>query len=96
MEFQGHFDILLHPWVVGDNGDGGVIVWIMINYSYILRLNLNNIEDRVSLSYEEFSVVPGVDEYFSLLVFLYLFCFEVYTFFFFIWRRTGGIGGGII
>ena len=96
MDFQGHFDTLLHLGVVGDNRVGGVIFWIRINVGYILRLNLHDIDAGVILNYDGFNVVPGVDEYFSLLIFLHFFCFEVYLFFFLIWRWTGGIGGRII
>ena len=84
MEFQGQFDILLHPCVVGDNGDGGVIVWLMINVGYILQLNLHDIEAGASLNCDEFSIFLGVDEYFELLILLHLFCFEVYSSYFFI------------
>ena len=65
-------------------------------FGYILRLNLQAIEAGVSLNCDWFSVVPGVDEYFSLLIFLHFFCLEVYLLLFFICRRAGGIGGGII
>ena len=81
---------------MGDNGAGGVTVWIRINISYILRLNLHDIEAGVNLNCDRFSVIPGVDKYFILLIFLQLFCFEVYLFFFIIRRRTGEIGVGII
>ena len=84
MDFQGHFDTLLHPVVVGDNGFFGVIVWLRINVGYVLRINLHDTEAGISLNCDGFSVVPGVDEYFSLLIFLYFFCFEIYLFFFFI------------
>ena len=84
MEFQGHFDTLLHPEVVGDKGVGGVIVWHRVNVGYILRLKLNDIEAGVSLKCDGFSIVPGVDEYFYFLIFLYVFCFEVYLLLFFI------------
>ena len=77
MEFQGHFDTLLQPGLVGDNGVGGVIVWLMINVGYILWLNFNGIEDGVILNCDGFSIVPGFDKYFSLLIFLNLFCFKV-------------------
>ena len=96
MEFQGDFDILLHPLVEGDNESDGFIVWIRIDVGYILRLNLHDIEAGVRLNCEGFSVVRGVDEYLSLLIFLHIFCFKLYQFFFFIGRRAGGIGGGII
>ena len=69
---------------MGDNGDGGVIVWLRINVGYILRLNLKDIEAGVSLNCNRFTVVPGVDKYFSLLIFFYFSCFEVYLFLFFI------------
>ena len=84
MEFQGHFYILLHPLVLGYNGAGGLIIWLKINVGYILQINLHDIEYGVSLNCDGFSVVPGVDHYFPLLIFLHFFCFEVYLFFFFI------------
>ena len=84
MEFQGHFDIMVHPWVVRDNGAGDVIVWLRINVGYILRLNLDDIEAGVSLNCDRFTIVPGVDEYFTLLIFLHFFSFEVYLLLFFI------------
>ena len=79
-----------------DNGTGGVIVWLMINAGYILWLKFHNIEPGESLNCDGFTVAPGVNEYFFLLIFLHFFCFEVYLFFFFKCRWTGGIGGGII
>ena len=69
---------------MGYSGACGVIVWLVINVGYILRLKFYDIESGVSLNCDRFSVVPGVDEYFSLLIFLYLFCSEVYIFLFFI------------
>ena len=95
MYFQGHFDTLLFLLVVGDNGVGGVVVWLRINVGYILRLNLHDIEAGASLNCDRFNVFLGVDQYFPLLIFLHLFCFEVYLLLFFIWRWTGGICGGI-
>ena len=64
MEFQGHFDTLLQPGVVGYNGVGGVIVWIRINVGYILWINLHDIEAGVSLNCDGLRIVPRVDEYF--------------------------------
>ena len=61
MDFQGDFDILLHPWVVGDNGSGGVILWLRIDVSDTLRLKLHDIEAGASLNYDKFSVVLWVD-----------------------------------
>ena len=58
---------------MGDNVDGEVIVFLRINVGYILRLNLHDIEAGVSLNYGGFSVVPGFDEYFSLLIFFFSF-----------------------
>ena len=84
MGFQDHFDILLHPLVVGYNGDGGVIVWLGISVGYILWLNLHDIEAGVRLNCDRFSVISGVDKYFSLLILLHFFCFELYLFLFFI------------
>ena len=55
---------------MGDNGADGVIVWLRINVGYILQLNLHDIEAGVSLNCNRFTVVPGVDKYFSLLIFL--------------------------
>ena len=49
---------------MGDNGAGGVIMWIGIDTGYILWLNLHDIEAGVSLNCDGFSVVSGVDEYF--------------------------------
>ena len=69
---------------MGDDGYGGVIVWLGISVGYILRLNLHDIEAGVSLNFNRFTVVPGVDKYFSLLIFLHLSCFEVYLFLFFV------------
>ena len=69
---------------MGDNGAGDIIVWLRIDAGYILWLNLYDIEAGVSLNGDGFSVVPGVDDYFPLLISLHLFCFEVYMFFFFI------------
>ena len=69
---------------------------LRINVGDILRLKLHNIEAGGSFNCDGFSVVPGFDNYFSLMIFLHLFYFEVYLFLFFILRRTGGISGGII
>ena len=56
MDFQGHFDTLLHPGVLGNNGVGGVIVCLRINVDYILRLNLHDIESGVSLNCDGFAL----------------------------------------
>ena len=50
-----------------------MIVWLMINVGYILRLKFYDIESGVSLNCDRFSVVPGVDEYFSLMILLHFF-----------------------
>ena len=62
MEFQGHFDIMFHPWLLGDSAAGDVIVWLGINVGYILWINLHDIEAGVSLNCDGITVVPGVDE----------------------------------
>ena len=58
---------------MGYNGSSGVIVWLKINLGYILLLNLHDIEAGASLNCDGFSVVPEVDEYYSLLIFLHFF-----------------------
>ena len=55
---------------MGYNGAGGVIVWLTTNVGYILRINFHNIEAELGLHCDGFNVVPGVDKYFSLLIFL--------------------------
>ena len=49
------------------------MVWLRINVGYILWINLHDIEAGVSLNCDGFSVVPGFDEYFSLLIFFHFF-----------------------
>ena len=61
LELQGDFEILLYPWIVGYNGAGGVIDWLIINGGYILWLNLHNIKSRVSMNCDGFKIVPGID-----------------------------------